>query len=124
MSEIECPYCGTDNDSQHLTDDGIGQDDEKRTSCDACGKEFFATASYDITFYCKTIEAKIVELDERICRRKKELIDLTSEGRREWVLDILRNKIESLELELAELRSGLEGEKATALLVVSGKTVD
>lgn len=61
MSDVECPYCGKEQEIKH--DDGYGyeQDCEHEQTCVKCDEEFdFTTSvmfSYDV--YCKSGDHKM-----------------------------------------------------------------
>lgn len=45
MADVECPYCGADQNINH--DDGYGyeEDETHQQECDSCGKNFAYTTS-------------------------------------------------------------------------------
>ena len=55
MSDVKCPYCGTDQEINH--DDGYGyeEDDHHEQDCVSCDKEFKFTTSiiYCYSVYCQ-----------------------------------------------------------------------
>jgi len=55
MSDVTCPYCGTEQEINH--DDGYGyeEDGEYEQGCASCGKDFrFSTSiMYHYTVYCQ-----------------------------------------------------------------------
>lgn len=57
MSDVKCPYCGTEQEVNH--DDGYGyaEDEDYEQACTDCGKDFKFTTSvsiiYSYTVHCQ-----------------------------------------------------------------------
>jgi len=48
MSDVKCPYCGTEQEINH--DDGYDESQEHEQACHRCDKEFKFTTSISFTY--------------------------------------------------------------------------
>lgn len=55
MSDVECPYCGTDQEIDHGDGYGYGEDQTYHQECSDCGKIFVYTTS--ISYYYEAEKA-------------------------------------------------------------------
>ena len=53
---ITCPYCGYKDRDSWEVDFGPGLDGDTTVSCDACGKEFFASRIVDVCYTTKRLK--------------------------------------------------------------------
>jgi len=72
--DLECPYCGNEQDVCH--DDGFGYEEDKRHEdyCDSCGKHFVFNTS--ISFYYEAYKADCLNGEpHNLIRKEHDCVD-------------------------------------------------
>lgn len=110
MRDINCPYCGAENEINH--DDGYGYDENRRhqQECGECFKEFTYTTS--VIFYYEAYKADCLNgedhqlelshtypkcLSKWVCKTCEYERELTSKEREEQNIGSIQDYIEELE---------------------------
>jgi hypothetical protein len=73
--ELECPYCGKNNDMSDALCDGLSDDNKFDKECEHCGEEFEVYVEFDPTYSA----SKIVYEDCDKCY--KSVRDINKKGR-------------------------------------------